>query len=142
MKISIMYIFPFKQKFKNTNIAPEFPQPHRQGPKLYKMRSVQWNDSKPLVTEYMEDKLSLFFLSFLFYERNGSRARLGWAIFEKICLFFFFFSVLLFISPPFPIGRMSLYHLLSRKTMLFQRHVMCQKYLLDALTGLSIPAAS
>lgn len=90
MKISVMYIFSFKQKFKNTNIAPEFPQSHSWRLKLYKMHFVQWNDSRPLVIEYMEDKLSLFFLSFLFYERNGNSVRLGWAIFEKICLFFSF----------------------------------------------------
>lgn len=71
MKISVMCIFFFKQNFKNTSIAPGFPQPHGQGLKLYKMHFVQWNDSKPLVIEYMEDKLSLFFLSFFMKEMEA-----------------------------------------------------------------------
>lgn len=45
MKINVMYIFSFKQKFKNMNTAPEFPQPHSRGLKLYKMHFAQWNDS-------------------------------------------------------------------------------------------------
>lgn len=41
MKNSVMCIF--SSKFNSTNIAPEFPQPHSQGLKLYKMHFAQWN---------------------------------------------------------------------------------------------------
>lgn len=129
-------VFFFNQRFKNTNIVPEFPQPHSPGLQLYKMHFTK----ETTVNLWWLNIWKINFLLFFIFESNGSRVSLGRAIFEWICIFFF--SVLFSISLSFPIGKLLLYHLLSWKTMLFQRHVMCQKHLLDALTWLWIPAAT
>lgn len=128
-----VYIFSSNKSFKILTLPLNPHSPIAQ----------DWNCTKCILPNEITANLwwlNIWKINVFFPERNGIRVRLGWAIFEGICLFSFL--VMLSLSPPLRVGRMPLYHLSSRKTMLFQRHVMCHKYLLDVLTQLWIPAAA